>query len=181
MLNELPKSGSPGRLDAEQPVAHPEPLPARLQRILAIDQGEIHFGLCLAEYDGRLVRPLFLGTACLEPKPLQEMVEPRAMRRRVRRTSREHRRRLKRLRDLLGGRGGPLHDRPDIVPLVIAFAKRRGHFYGEDDEEAEPAKGDAVPHQQFSAALAVFLARLIPEATTREAVTRICASVLSQK
>jgi hypothetical protein len=151
-------------------------------RILSIDQGEVHFGICLAEHDGRLVRPLFLGTAFLDPKPLQEMVEPRAMRRRIRRTAREHRRRLKRLRDLLGARGGPLHGRPDLVGAIAAFANRRGHFYAEgENEEAEAAPGDAIPHQQFLTALDGFLTGLLSDPSVRASVARVCISVLSRK
>jgi hypothetical protein len=152
------------------------------KRILAIDQGQIHFGICLAEYDGRLVKPLFLGTAYLEPKPLSDLVEERASRRRVRRTAREHRRRLKRLRDLLGGRGGPLHGQPDLVQTIAAFAKRRGHFYGEEDgHEGAAERGEAIPHAEFRNALADFLMPLLPDAEGRACVERICASVLDRK
>ncbi|MBI4537176.1 MAG: hypothetical protein HY712_04375 [candidate division NC10 bacterium] len=158
------------------------PSAARPLRILAIDQGEIHFGLCLAEYDGRIVTPLFLGTAYLEPKPLGALVEKRAARRRVRRTAREHHRRLKRLRDLLGGRGGPLYGQPALIHAVAAFAKRRGHFYGEDeDDEGAAERGEAVPHAEFTKALAEFLATLIPDSACRASIERICASVLDRK
>ncbi len=152
------------------------------QRILAIDQGEIHFGICLAEYDGRLVRPLFLGTAYLEPKPLAGLVEDRTVWRRARRTAREHRRRLKRLRDLLGGRRGPLEGQPDLVQAVAAFCKRRGHFYSEDEaEEGATERGEAIPHEEFKKALRTFLPTLIPDPERRAHVERVCASVLDPK
>jgi len=74
------------------------------QYVLAIDQGQKHFGICLAQYDGSHVRPLFVGTAMLEPKPLEDMVTVRAERRRIRRTAKEHTRRLKCLSANLAGR-----------------------------------------------------------------------------
>jgi hypothetical protein len=152
-------------------------------RILAIDQGEIHFGICLAEYDGRIVTPLFLGTAYIEPKPLARLVEDRAASRRVRRTGREHRRRLKRLRDLLGGRGSPLADQPQLVQTIAAFAKRRGHFYGtgeEEDAKEVEAKG-AISHQAFRHALGEFLTHLLPDPAIRDRVFRICCSILDKQ
>ncbi len=151
------------------------------QRILAIDQGEVHFGICLAEYDGRLVRPLFLGTAYLEPTPLAALVEDRAMRRRTRRTAKEHRRRMKRLRDLLGGHGGPLEIHPELLKAVVAFAKRRGHFYAEGEDESAAERGEAIPHAEFKKALLGFLTTLISDPSCRAAVERVCASVLDQK
>jgi hypothetical protein len=157
----------------------PPPSPTHPHRILAIDQGEIHFGICLAEYDGRLVRPLFLGTTAIEPRPLAEMVEPRAIARRMRRTAREHRRRLKRLRDLLGGQTGPLATQPAVVQVVAAFCKRRGHFYAEDAQEKDQAElGAAISHQEFQTALAHFLSTIIAGASRRAVVQCICVSVL---
>lgn len=151
-------------------------------RILAIDQGAIHFGICLAEYDGRLVTPLFLGTAYLEPKPLADLVEKRATLRRTRRTGREHRRRLKYLRDLLGGRGAPLANQPQFVQTIVAFAQRRGHFYGTGEEEAKEAEAKgAISHQVFRAALADFLTSLLPDPGVRDRVFRICCSLLDKQ
>jgi len=73
---------SPDEVAHTNGVASPESnrsdSPVCPEMILAIDQGEIHFSLCLAEYDGRIVKPLFLGTAYIEPKPLATLVEDRA-------------------------------------------------------------------------------------------------------
>lgn len=177
--SRVPVPLSPG---VSVPGSVPPPGLAHPKVILAIDQGEIHFGICLAEYDGRFVKPLFLGTAYLEPKPLSDLVEERASRRRIRRTAHEHRRRLKRLRDLLGGRGGPLHGQPDLVQTIAAFAKRRGHFYGEEDgHEGAAERGEAIPHAEFRNALVDFLMPLLPDAEARACVERICASVLDRE
>ena len=99
-----------------------------VQHVLAIDQGQKHFGICLAQYHGSHVKPLFVGTAMLEPKPLEDMVTVRAERRRTRRTANEHTRRLKRLRDALTGRGRPLHEDEELAQVIIAFCKRRGQL-----------------------------------------------------
>jgi hypothetical protein len=152
------------------------------QRILAIDQGAIHFGICLAEYDGRLVTPLFLGTAYLEPKPLADLVDKQATLRRSRRTAHEHRRRLKYLRDLLGGRGGPLATQPQLVQTIVAFAQRRGHFYGTGEADAKEAEAKgAISHQVFRVALADFLTSLLPDPGVRDRVFRICCSLLDKQ
>lgn len=178
------------------------------RHFLALDTGEIHHGAALVRYDGKIVKALFLGTLCLEPKPLIDMVDPRGAARGTRRTYKEHKRRLNRLRDLLTGKAGPLAGDPDIAASVLAYCKRRGHFHSQEDEEggtgaevedqeeatlaadqendSSDKESDAVPegsipNKEFLEHLKNYLDGLISDPCKREQAYTHCFSVLGRR
>lgn len=157
----------------------------RLIHLLAIDTGQIHHGVALVRFDPtqNVATPLYLGTLYLEEKPLKEMVEPRAQMRRIRRTYHERKRRLKRLQDVLTGHGGPLHDDTGTARVVLAYCKRRGHFWGDDENKSEDDQPSSAsfPNAEFLQQLRTFLESLITDSDRAQQAHLIACSILGRR
>ncbi|MBC8877193.1 MAG: RRXRR domain-containing protein [Planctomycetes bacterium] len=103
------------------------PLPSTT---IAIDYGAKYIGLALVEHaEGAPNRVLYACTVVVDPKPLKELVKPRADTRRLRRTRKTHRRRLRRLAQSLA-------DVPN-ADQILRFCGRRGFSHESDDDQDE--------------------------------------------
>ena len=138
---------------------------------LAIDFGSKFIGIALVDHSERRPnRVLYAATLVVEAKPLNALVETRAEVRRLRRTRKTHRLRLRRLGQALAG-----------VPnaqQILRFCRRRGFSHPDagTDKEAEAFQR---PRAEFFAALRIEVARVI-EPTQQGRVLSACSRHLNE-
>jgi hypothetical protein len=139
---------------------------------LAIDFGSRYVGIALVEHPEPLRnRVLYAATLVVEAKPLNALVETRAQVRRMRRSRKTHRRRLRRLAQALDGI--PNADQ------VLRFCRCRG-FSHDEAEDADAATRSFQYHRSaFFDALRQEVERLIPT-EHHGAVLKACSRHLNE-
>ena len=111
---------------------------------LAVDFGSKHIGVALVEHSRDCPnRVLYAATLTVAAKPLKDLVEPRAMARRIRRTRKTHRRRLQRLAQSLSDVRG--------ADAILRFCRRRGFSYDSGEEQDE--QSFHISREEFFAAI----------------------------
>jgi len=138
---------------------------------LAIDFGARYIGIALVEHPApRQNRVLYAATVSVEARPLNALAEARVQSRRLRRSRKTHRRRLRRLADALAGV-------PNAEQL-LCFCRRRG-FSHDDDKEGESGDSFHVHRSGFFEALRQEVDRLIDPAH-KDRVIAACARHLNE-
>jgi 5-methylcytosine-specific restriction endonuclease McrA len=143
-----------------------------MRHTLAIDYGARFIGIALVQHpEPRRNRVLYAATVVIEAKPLNALVETRAAVRRLRRTRKTHRQRLRRLSQALAGI--PNADQ------ILRFCRRRGYSYDEPDDTDGAERSFHIPREVFFDALRQEVERHIdPEHRAR--VLGACARHLNE-
>lgn len=138
---------------------------------LAIDFGSKYIGVALVAHCANVAnRVPYAATIIVEPRPLKELVTPRAQTRRLRRTRKTHQRRLRRLAQSLAGTPN--------VEAILRFCRRRG--FGHDPSAEQEEQTFHIPRDQFFQALEAEVERLIPP-EFRQRVVAACERHLNRK
>ncbi len=123
---------------------------------LAIDYGAKYIGIALVGHTrGQSDRVLYAGVLVVEPKPLKASVQPRIGSRRVRRSKKTKRRRLRGLAQALDGVPG--------AETILRFCRRRGYGHNPREDADQEELPLAVSRDEFFAALAEQVDRVVPE------------------
>ena len=138
---------------------------------VSIDFGSKYIGIALIMHSPAAPnRVLYAAVIVVEAKPLNASINPRTVARRIRRTGKTHRRRLRRLGLALGGIRG--------AEDVLRFCRRRGYAYDPGEEGDETELAHAVSRDEFFEALAAEVDRVVPE-RDRGYVLRRCGKHLN--
>ncbi len=139
---------------------------------LAIDFGSKYVGIALVHHPGPLRnRVLYAATVVVEAKPLNALSENRAQVRRLRRTRKTHRRRLRSLAQALAGVHG--------ADQVVRFCRRRGYGYDTDPADDPDTRAFHRHRSEFFAALRAEVDRVIAP-SHRERVLALCSRHLNE-
>jgi hypothetical protein len=150
---------------------------------LGVDYGASSVGLALVRTDekGRNI-PLFAGTIRLDARWLKEKVETRAGIRRLRRTRKTKRHRLRQLEQSLAQIGLSAEQ----IQPIVRFSNRRGYKSLFDNGVADDDHDEAeltyrFTREEFFKALSIELQSLIPDLIQRQKALSACEVILNRQ
>ncbi len=139
---------------------------------LAIDFGSKYIGIALVSHpEPRRNQVLYAATLVVDAKPLNALVENRAQVRRLRRTRKTHRMRLRRLAQALAGIAN--------AGEILRFCRRRGFSYDVADDHDQDSHSFHCHRSAFFQALRAEVSRLIPPEYQAK-VLKACSTHLNE-
>lgn len=142
------------------------------QHTLAIDFGSKYIGLALVKNGGGN-QVLFAATITVEAKPLNALVDTRSMCRRMRRTKKTHKRRLRHLKQAIRDALPTISE--STLNRLITFCRRRGFSYDVEEKEAE---GFHIHRAKFFESLGEWASKHFP-AESQTQVLNLCKKHLN--